>query len=172
MTTTPLLYAVIGILLLVGGRKFFWFFVGAVGFITGFTLADHFLGTESLIMSLSAGIIIGAIGVAIAVFLQGFAIFVAGFLAGSYIAYMIVTSFGIISQEMFWISYIGGGIVGAILLFLLFDWALIILSSIAGGSIITEAFILKPTMETAIAIVLALVGIFIQAKILLNEKKG
>jgi len=171
MTTTPLLYAVIGILLLVGGRKFFWFFVGAVGFITGFTLADHFLGTESLIMSLSVGIIIGAIGVAIAIFLQGFAIFVAGFLAGSYIAYVIVTSFGLISQEMFWISYIGGGIVGAILLFLLFDWALIILSSIAGGSIITEAFTLNPTMETAIAIVLALLGIFIQAKILLNEKK-
>ena len=172
MNATPLMYAVIGILLLVAGRKFFWFFVGAVGFIAGFTLADHILGIESLITSLSVGIIIGAIGVVIALFLQGFAIFVSGFLAGSYIAYMIVTSFGIVSQEMFWISYIGGGIIGAILLFLLFDWALIILSSVAGGSIITESFILEPMMETAIAIILALVGIFIQAKILLKEDNG
>jgi len=172
MTVTPFIYVVIGILLLVGGRKFFWFFVGAIGFITGFTLAEHVLGIESLIMSLSVGIIIGVIGVVIALFLQGFAIFVAGFLAGSYIAYMIVTSLGLVSQEMFWISYIGGGIVGAILLFLLFDWALILLSSAAGGSIITDAFTLEPMMETAIAIVLALLGIFFQAKIFLKEKKA
>lgn len=170
--TTPLLYAAIGILLLVGGRKFFWFFVGAIGFITGFTLADHFLGTDSLIMSLSVGVIIGVIGVVIALFLQGFAIFVAGFLAGSYIAYTIVTSFGLVSQEMFWITYIGGGIVGAVILFLVFDWALILLSSVAGGFIVTESFILAPTMETVIAVVLALLGIFIQAKILLKEKKS
>jgi len=172
MTVTPFIYVVIGILLLAGGRKFFWFFVGAIGFVTGFTLAEHVLGIESLIMSLSVGIIIGVIGVVIALFLQGFAIFVAGFLAGSYIAYMIVTSFGLVSQEMFWISYIGGGIVGAVLLFLLFDWALILLSSAAGGAIITDAFTLEPMMETAIAIVLALLGIFFQAKILLREKKS
>ncbi|MDD5722215.1 MAG: hypothetical protein PHY29_00600 [Syntrophales bacterium] len=172
MKLTPLIYVVIGILLLVGGRKFFWFFVGAIGFITGFTLADHLLGVESFIMSLSVGIIAGVIGVAIAVFLQGFAIFVGGFLAGSYIAYMIVTSFGLVSQEIFWIAYVSGGIVGALLLFLLFDWALIILSSAAGGSIITDSFTLEPMMETAIAIVLALLGILIQSKILMKEKKS
>ncbi len=172
MTTTPLLYALIGILMLVGGRKFFWFFVGAIGFITGFTLAEHLLGTESLIMSLSVGIIIGAIGVVIALFLQGFAIFVAGFLAGSYIAYMIVTSLGLISQEIFWISYIGGGIVGAVLLFLLFDWALIVLSSAAGSVIITDSFTLEPMLETVIAIILALLGILVQTKLLLRERRN
>jgi len=170
MTLTPFIYVVTGILLLLGGRKFFWFFVGAIGFITGFTLANHVLGIESLIMSLSVGIILGAVGVVIAVFLQGFAIFVAGFLAGSYIAYTIVTSFGLVSQEIFWISYIGGGIVGAVLLFLLFDWALIVLSSVAGGSIVTDSFTLEPMLETAIAIVLALLGIFIQSKIFLKER--
>jgi len=172
MALTPLVSVVIGILLLVGGRKFFWFFVGAIGFITGFTLADQVLGVESLIMSLSVGIILGAIGVVIAVFLQGFAIFVGGFLAGSYIAYTIITSFGLIPQETFWIAYIGGGIVGALLLFLLFDWALIALSSIAGAVIIIDTFTLNPILETAIAIVLALLGIFLQAKLLLREKKS
>ncbi len=172
MTPTPWVYVVTGILMLVGGRKFFWFFVGAIGFITGFTLADHVLGIESFITSLSVAIIVGAIGVVIAVFLQGFAIFVGGFLAGAYIAYTIVTSFGLVSQEIFWIAYIGGEIVGALLLFLLFDWTLIILSSVAGGSIITDAFTLEPRLETAIVIVLALLGIFIQAKIFLREKKS
>jgi len=170
MTLTPLVYVVTGILLLVGGRKFFWFFVGAIGFITGFTLADQVLGIESLIMSLSVGIIVGAVGVAIALFLQGFAIFVGGFLAGAYIAYIIVTSFGLVSQEIFWIAYVGGGIIGALLLFLLFDWALIVLSSLAGAAIITDTITLNPVMETAIAIVLALLGIFVQARFLLKEK--
>ncbi len=170
MTLTPLVYVVLGILLLVGGRKFFWFFVGAIGFITGFTLADQVLGIESLIMSLSVGIIVGAVGVAIALFLQGFAIFVGGFLAGAYIAYMIVTSFGLVSQEIFWIAYVGGGIIGALLLFLLFDWALIVLSSLAGAAIITDTITLNPVMETAIAMVLALLGIFVQARFLLKEK--
>ena len=170
MTLTPLIYVVIGILLLVGGRKFFWFFVGAIGFITGFTLADQVLGIESLIISLSVAIIVGAVGVAIALFLQGFAIFVGGFLAGAYIAYMIVTSFGLVSQEIFWIAYVGGGIIGALLLFLLFDWALVMLSSIAGAAIIIDSFTLEPMLETAIAIVLALLGIFVQARFLLKEK--
>ncbi|MDO9515124.1 MAG: hypothetical protein Q7J01_03360 [Syntrophales bacterium] len=171
MTLTPLVYVVIGVLLLVGGRNFFWFFVGAIGFITGFTLADHVLGVDSLIISLSIAIIVGAVGVAIAIFLQGFAIFVGGFLAGAYIGYMFVTSFGLVSQEIFWIAYIGGGLIGALLLFFLFDWALIILSSVAGGAIIIDSIALNPVMETAIAIVLTLLGIFIQAKILLKEKK-
>jgi len=108
----------------------------------------------------------------IALFLQGFAIFVAGFLAGSYIAYMIVTSLGLISQELFWISYIGGGIVGAVLLFLLFDWALIILSSAAGSVIITDSFTLEPMLETVITIILALLGILVQAKLLLRERRN
>jgi len=170
MTLTPLVYLVIGILLLVGGRKFFWFFVGAIGFITGFTLADQILGIESLIISLSVAIIVGVIGVVVALFLQGFAIFVGGFLAGAYIAYMIVTSFGLVSQEIFWIAYIGGGIIGAILLFLLFDWALVVISSIAGAAIIIDTFALAPMLEAGIAIVLAFLGIFIQAKFLLREK--
>ena len=167
---TPLIYVAIGILLLVGGRKFFWCFVGAIGFITGFTFADQILAIGSLVITLIAGIILGIIGTVIAVFMQRFAIFVAGFLAGSYIAYIIVTSLGLIPQGVFWIAYIAGGIVGAMLLFFLFDWALIALSSVAGALIVVNAFPLDPGIETAIVIVLALSGIFIQAKLLLREK--
>ncbi|MEA1970560.1 MAG: hypothetical protein U9N37_02945, partial [Thermodesulfobacteriota bacterium] len=82
---TPLIQAATGIFLLVGGRKFFWFFVGAIGFITGLTFADQILAIDSPVIILVAGIILGIIGIFIAVFMQGFAIFAGGFLAGSYI---------------------------------------------------------------------------------------
>ncbi|MBN2538751.1 MAG: hypothetical protein JXB09_01740 [Deltaproteobacteria bacterium] len=163
---TPLLYVAAGILLLAGGRKLFWFFVGVVGFITGLTFADHILTINSPAITLAAGIILGIIGIFIAVFMQSFAIFVAGFLAGSYIAYMVITSFGLIPEAVFWITYIAGGIAGAILLFFLFDWVLIALSSIVGALLITEAFSLAPGIEAAIVIALTLAGIFIQTKFL------
>ncbi|MBW2645516.1 MAG: hypothetical protein JRE23_04940 [Deltaproteobacteria bacterium] len=167
---TSLIHVATGIFLLVGGRKFFWFFVGAIGFITGLTFAGQILSIDSPVIILAAGIILGIIGIVIAIFMQGFAIFAGGFLAGSYIAYMIVISFGLIPRELFWIAYIAGGIAGAILLFFLFDWALIALSSIAGASIIIDTFILDPEIETAIIVILALSGIFIQTKLLLRDK--
>ncbi len=172
MAAETFLYFVIGILLLVGGRKFFWFFVGAIGFITGFTLAENFLGVDSFLISMSIGVILGVIGMVVALFLQGFAIVAGGFLAGVNIAYIILKSLGPVSPEILWISCIGGGILGAILLFLLFDWALILLSSMAGGAVITDPLTLDPKLETAIAIVLTLLGIFFQTKIFLREKKS
>lgn len=167
---TPLIQVATGIFLLVGGRKFFWFFVGATGFITGLTFADQILAIDSPVIILAAGIILGIIGIVIAIFMQGFAIFAGGFLAGSYIAYIIVTTLGLVPRELFWIAYIAGGIAGAILLFFLFDWALIALSSMVGSSIIIDTFILDPEIETATIIILALSGIFIQTKLLLRDK--
>ena len=162
---TPLLYVVIGILLLAGGRKFFWFFVGVVGFITGLTFADQILTINSPAIALAAGIVLGIIGIFIAVFMQSFAIFVAGFFAGSYIAYMVITSFGLIPEAVFWFTLIVGGIVGAVLLFFLFDWVLIALSSIVGALLISDAFTLAPGIEAVIIIALTLAGIFIQTKL-------
>jgi hypothetical protein len=167
---TPLIHVATGLFLLVGGRKFFWFFVGAIGFITGLTFAGQILSIDSPVIILAAGIILGIIGIIIALFMQGFAIFAGGFLAGSYIAYMIAGSFGLVPQEVLWIAYIVGGIAGAILLFFLFDWALIALSSIAGASIIIDTFTLDPEIEAVIVIILTLSGILIQTTLLLGDK--
>jgi len=167
---TPLIHVATGLFLLLGGRKFFWFFVGVIGFITGFTFADQILTINSPAITVAAGIILGIIGIFIAIFMQSFAIFVAGFLAGSYIAYMVITSFGLIPEGVFWFTLIVGGIAGAVLLFFLFDWVLIALSSIVGALLITEAFTLAPGIEAAIVIALILAGIFIQTKFLLRGK--
>ncbi|HOO90608.1 MAG TPA: hypothetical protein PLA74_07265 [Syntrophales bacterium] len=166
---TPLLHIAAGILLLAGGRKFFWLFVGVVGFITGFFFADHILTIDSPTLTLATGIILGIIGIFIAVFMQSFAIFVAGFLAGSYIAYTVITSFGLIPEGVFWFTCIAGGIAGAVLLYFLFDLVLVALSSIVGALIITEAVTLPPWIEAALVVALTLVGIFIQTKLFVRR---
>ncbi len=164
-----LIHVVAGILLIAGGRRFFWFFVAAIGFITGFTFADQILNVDSITVALAAGIILGIIGIFIAISMQSLAIFMAGFLAGSYIAYKILIFFELIPHGVFWITCIAGGIAGIVLLFFLFDWVLIALSSIVGSLVIVNTFALDPRIETAIVIILTLSGIFIQTKFFSGE---
>ncbi len=82
MSTTITL--ILGALLLVLGRKLFWLFVGALGFLAGMSLAQNYLGGQSENVVLIAGIVCGLLGVVLAIFLQRVAIAAAGFFAGGY----------------------------------------------------------------------------------------
>ena len=70
--------------LLVAGRKLFWLFVGAAGFLTGIQLADRFWQGPEL-LAIIIGLVIGIIFALLAIFLQGLVIGAAGFLIGGYI---------------------------------------------------------------------------------------
>ncbi|MGE5223466.1 MAG: hypothetical protein ACM3PY_13605 [Omnitrophica WOR_2 bacterium] len=155
----------LGVLLLTLGRRLFWLFVGGVGFIIGINLATQLLGGLPQWVIVLIALVIGVIGAWFAVILQGFAIGAAGFLAGGYIAtslfHMLSTQAGGIS----WLIFIIGGILGAAFLGLIFDWALIILSSIFGAQLIIQFFHPDPSMSGIVLIVLILVGIAIQSGI-------
>src|SRR5262245_8877891 len=71
--------------LLVAGRKFFWLFVGASGFILGIQLTTRFFpGNETL--GIVVGLVVGIAFAFLAISLQTIAIFAAGFLSGAYAA--------------------------------------------------------------------------------------
>ncbi len=79
-----LVNTILGGALLVAGRKLFWLFVGAAGFVTGMQLATSFTqSSEGL--AIIIGLVIGFIFAVLAIFLQRIAIAIAGFLAGGYI---------------------------------------------------------------------------------------
>ena len=61
------------------------------------------------------------------------------------------------------ITFVIGGIIGALLLVALFDWALIIFSAIEGARLITGGIHLPSTGTTIILVVLALFGVMVQA---------
>jgi len=75
---------ILGVALLVAGRKLFWLFVGAAGFVTGIQLATWFWQGPEL-LAIVIGLVVGVIFALLAIFLQGVAIGIAGFLAGGYI---------------------------------------------------------------------------------------
>lgn len=172
-TLTPTVSLVLGAILLIIGRKLFWIFVGAIGFLAGFNLAARYLSEQSIWVILLIAILAGIIGSVLAVVVQRVAILVAGFLAGGFLAVQLLQMLGInlpLSEGLAWLPYVMGGILGAVLLFLIFDWALILLSSLAGATLITPVISPDPQMETIVFAIVLLVGIVIQSALFRRER--
>ena len=129
-----------GALLLVLGRKLFWLYVAILGFATGLSVASRFFQAQPEWVQLTIGIIFGLIGAALAYFFQGIAVAVAGFLAGAYLTLSLAVGPGATpsGDALTWILFLVGGVIGAVLAIMLFDWALIILSSLTGAMMVTE----------------------------------
>jgi hypothetical protein len=160
---------ILGAALLIAGRKLFWLFVGAAGFIAGLQLATQFWqGPE--ILAIIVGLVVGVIFALLAIFLQSVAIGVAGFLAGGYILTVLAGMIGLNQGAFSWIVYLIGGIMGVLLVIFLFDWALITLSSLAGASLITQALILPSGIGGVIFLALVIVGVLIQGSTIRRER--
>jgi hypothetical protein len=161
---------ILGGALLVAGRKLFWLFVGAAGFVTGIQLATRFW-QGSDVLAIIVGLVLGVIFALLAIFLQAIVIAIAGFLTGGYILTMLVTMLGIdVTGTTPWIIYSIGGVIGLILVSVLFDWALITLSSLAGASLIIQALFSQGARGGLIFFILFLAGVIIQGSILRRQK--
>ena len=159
----PILSVVIGVVTLFFGRKVFWLCVAAVGFAAGVEVAPHLVHEPSMILSLSVAIVFGFIGALLAMFLQKVAIAVAGFLAGGKLAMAIVTAFLVHGSNYPGVTFLVGGVIGAILLLAMFDWTLIILSAMVGAYLIQHTIVLPQTGATILFVGLAALGIVVQA---------
>ena len=156
---------ILGGSLLIAGRKLFWLFVGAAGFITGIQFASRFWqGNEGL--AIIVGLVAGIVFALLAIFLQGVAIGIAGFLSGAYVLSTLAVMLGMNTNL---IVYIIGGVIGVVLVSYLFDWAIITLSSLAGASLITE-FFSRQRGGGLIFLILFIVGVVIQGSLLRSEK--
>src|SRR6266581_8289507 len=123
----------IGVVILLFGRKLFWLCVAAVGFAAGVEIAPHLVNEPSPLLALTVALILGIIGALLALFLQKVAVAVLGFLAGGKLAGAIAAAFFVHYAQYSTIIFLVGGVVGAILLLAVFDWALIVVSSLMGA---------------------------------------
>jgi hypothetical protein len=156
----------VGLTLLVLGRRLFWLFVGCVGFICGYTFGHQLGGGQSELFVFLVALLSGLVGALVAVFFQGVAIALAGFVAGAYISMITVNYFGFEVGQSLWIISVIGGILGAVLLFLISDWALIFISSLSGASFIVQTVGLQHDAEMLLLSILAILGIIIQTVLL------
>jgi hypothetical protein len=169
-----LLACVVGAVLLVLGRRLFWLFVGIVGFLTVYHLSLEALHVRPFGLRLFLALLAGLFGVLLAIFVQRVAVALAGFLVGVWLA---AGFLGLDLAPLLPIHAGAGhgvgpgvvilvllaGILAAVLALRLFDVALIVLSALAGAGIIADAARLVGATRTLLLIVLAAVGIAVQA---------
>jgi len=96
---------------------------------------------------------------------QRFAIGLAGFLVGGYIALQILPMLNL--ESGWWattLAFIIGGVIGLILVGMFLDWALISLSSLAGAALILEALNLSNEIALVVFIILVVLGVVVQAR--------
>ena len=163
-----LISLILGVALLVAGRKLFWLFVGAAGFVAGLQLATQFWRGPEL-LAIVVGLVVGVIFALLAIVLQGVAIGVAGFLAGGYILTVLAGMLGLSQGALSWMVYLIGGIIGVLLVIFLFDWALITLSSLAGASLVSQALVLPGGTAGVIFLALVILGVVIQGTTMQRE---
>lgn len=155
---------ILGSALLVAGRRLFWLFVGGVGFLIGFTLANNFFSGESETVLLLIALVVGVIGAVLALFFKTVLVGLAGFIAGGFLTTSLAGMVGWESGLPTWMLFTLGGIVGVVLISLLFNWGLIILSSFVGAYFIIEALNMGGVYPLLVYVVLILAGVMIQTR--------
>jgi hypothetical protein len=162
----PILSVLIGAVVLFFGRKLFWLCVAAVGFAAGMEVAPQLIHEPSPVLQLTVALFLGFIGAFLALLLQKVAIAVAGFLAGGKLAMALVTAFIAEGARYPGITFIIGGIIGAILLLSVFNWALIVMSAVVGAYLISHTIVLPATGATLLFVGLAAIGVIVQVSTL------
>ncbi|HUA69334.1 MAG TPA: DUF4203 domain-containing protein [Candidatus Saccharimonadales bacterium] len=152
-----------GLAVLFFGRRLFWLFVGCVGFIVGFELAGDMLAGQPAWVILVVALVVGVLGAIASIFLQRVFVVVAGFFAGGYcLSAFAPTMFHSNAEIIQWVAFGVGGLIGAILSIVLLDPALIILSSLAGATAVSQNVPLELQARTVLFVVLLVLGIAVQ----------
>jgi len=151
-----ILQPLIGVVLLFFGRRFFWLFVGLVGYLVGFDFATGYLNVEPPWLAVGLAALVGVAAAVLAMFFQLVAAGIAGFAAGLYAA------MALMGPEPAWIALVCGA-VGALIAVAIFGWALVLLSAVAGAAALVDSIDLEPGVRLIAFVVLAALGVAFQA---------
>jgi len=154
-----------GMAILFFGRKLFWVYVGLLGFLVGFELIREYFPQQPQWFALVAGLALGVILAMLAMAMQYIAIGLAGFLGGAYLSVQILTILPIAdsTQLQNWVPLIGGAL-GALLCMVVFEPALIVLSSLLGAAVLAQLAPIDSTLQAILMLLLALAGMGYQFK--------
>jgi hypothetical protein len=152
----------LGIGLLFLGRKLFWFLTGAAGFLAGWYLSIHVFHVEHQNLILFIAAAAGLLGILVALLLQKIAVLVGGFLAGGYGLMALASMYSLTVSMPAILPFLVGGILGALLARIVFNWGLILLSSLAGAAVIMEVTNPSEPLRTIGMVMLFLIGAYVQ----------
>lgn len=158
-----------GALMLLFGRPLYWALVAVLGFVIGFDVVQETALVDSEFLQILIAVGAGILAAGLAVAFQWLAFGLVGFLAGSFLLQTAIERYEIAAgNETIW--YIVGGVLGAIVALMLVDWAVIILSALAGAMMITGPVDVEEQTRALITIGLTVVGVVFQRRQLTRQK--
>jgi MFS family permease len=165
----PIFNIILGLILLVFGRKLFWLFVAIAGFLFGIQFGGLLFPDYPQWMRLLVALGAGFLGAVLSVLVQRVAFALAGFYGGAYLTLIVVQSFGAgrVSTPLF----VVGGVVGALIATLIMDWAIIVISSLVGAGAVVEGLALGQPIGIIVFLALGTAGILVQARLLPQPKE-
>ena len=134
----PWLWVVAGLLLLVLGRRLYTALLGLLGFFVGYALLGDLLtlpGESQLFIAVGVGIV----SALLAFLVLKVAVSLGGALMGAAAALWAFSSFGLGGELLLWVIIAAAAVLGAWLLRIVFDIALIVVSSFLGALLIVAA---------------------------------
>jgi hypothetical protein len=166
----PVVLVILGIVVLLFGRSLYWALIAIAGFLVGMALAHEWLAAKPEWIQILAALGAGILGAIIGILVQRLAFAIAGFFAGGYFAMALAARLHAGGDPHIWL--IVGGIIGAIVAALLMDWAIIVLSSLAGAVAILTPFQnkLDERMLPIAFLVLVIIGIVFQGRLLMSRR--
>ncbi len=156
-----------GGVLLLFGRKLYWFVIAATGFAAGSLIGREVFPPEPEWLIIAAPILVGVVAALLSIFLQKLALRLAGMIAGGFLGFTIAAE--IIAKPWPLVALVIGCIIGFWSVMILFDWALIILSSLSGTALIVQRVPLELEPQLILAGVLLVLGIAVQGR---TQKKA
>ena len=160
-----------GICMLVLGRKLFWLFVGVVGFIYGLNIALLLFPGQPTWVFLAAALCTGILGTLVAIFLQHALVGLAGFLAGGYFVFSALNILRVDIGQLIWLICFIVGICCGVLCVMLFDWALILLSSLIGALLIAQSIEAGFQIQASVFAACTIAGVAIQRSLMHKDEE-
>jgi hypothetical protein len=158
-----------GAVVLLFGRALYWALVAVLGFLIGFDLVQDLAISDSRVIQLLVAIAVGVLAAGLAVMFQWLAFGLVGFLAGSYLVQAALVRYEIGGDnQALWI--LAGGALGAIIGLMLVDWAVILLSSLAGATMISDQLSVDHQTRLLILLGLTIGGVAFQRSQLKRQK--
>jgi hypothetical protein len=152
----------LGLLVLLLGRRLYWLMVGVGGLLAGWEFTQQLLAEWTPMVRFFVSIGAGVVGVLLAILAQRVAFAVLGFYGGGFVALVLTQSTTSSNAQLTW--FVVGGVAGAIVAALVMDWAIIVLTSLAGAAAIVTSFSMGPPLRVIVFVVLAGVGLAVQSR--------
>jgi len=153
---------VIGFICLISGSQFYWAFVGGVAFFIGRYLGTHYhwVTRELDLIIFSFGL--SGMAVMLSIYIRRLMIALAGFFIGIYIFQTLPAEFGWRMDWAAWYLFLLAGLVAGLAVFFWSSWATIMLSTIGGAAAVIQNLSFGGVSDTAIFIVLSVIGLTAQ----------